>query len=227
MAAHDHGVRASCGGDGGGDRVVTGPSVKVVVVGDGAVGKTSLLVSFIMNRFPTEHVPTVFANYAKEIIVSEEQVNLWLCDTAGQEEYDRLRVMSYPDTDVFLLCFSVTDPKSLHSVTEKWLPEVRFHTPSAQCVLVATKMDLRGNESEIARLAKDSLTQVSTEQGEKLAFELEADGYMECSSLTQDGLHDVFDFATRLALSPSNKKSVSRKGSVAGRGGLLSRCCFV
>jgi len=44
-------------------------AVKVVVVGDGAVGKTSLLVSFVMDRFPTEHVPTVFANYSSECTV--------------------------------------------------------------------------------------------------------------------------------------------------------------
>ena len=57
-----------------------------------------------------------------------------------QEEFDRLRVMSYLDAHVFLLCFSVTDPASLHNVSEKWLPEVRFHCPSAQYVLVATKV---------------------------------------------------------------------------------------
>lgn len=54
------------------------------------------------------------------------QVELALWDTAGQEDYDRLRPLSYPDTDVILMCFSVDSPDSLENIPEKWTPEVNM-----------------------------------------------------------------------------------------------------
>ncbi|KAL8617646.1 hypothetical protein ACOMHN_047892 [Nucella lapillus] len=230
MAAESGAGGVPCGGGGSGDKGdkwSEGEKVKVVVVGDAQVGKTSLLVSFTLNRFPTEHVPTVFANFAKEMTVCGDLVNLWLCDTAGQEEYDRLRVLSYTDTHVFLLCFSVTDPHSLHSVSEKWLPEVHFHCPSAQCLLVATKVDLRDNEEEISRLTKDGLKPVSTEQGEKLAFDLGLDTYLECSALTQTGLTEVYEMAARLALAPTNTPLKRRKTGTMRLKEAVSKPCVI
>ena len=53
------------------------------------------------------------------------QVELALWDTAGQEDYDRLRPLSYPDTDVILMCFAIDNPDSLENIPEKWTPEVR------------------------------------------------------------------------------------------------------
>ena len=56
-----------------------------------------------------------------------------------QEDYDRLRPLSYPGTDVFLLCFSVDSADSLDNIEEKWLPELRHHAPGVPIILVATK----------------------------------------------------------------------------------------
>jgi small GTP-binding protein len=97
-------------------------TIKCVVVGDGAVGKTCLLISYTTNKFPSEYVPTVFDNYAVTVMIGGEPYTLGLFDTAGQEDYDRLRPLSYPQTDVFLVCFSVVGPSSYENVKEK----VRF-----------------------------------------------------------------------------------------------------
>ena len=65
------------------------------------------------------YVPTVFENYVTDIVVDGKVVELGLWDTAGQEDYDRLRPLSYPDANVILVCFSVDRPDSLLNVTEK------------------------------------------------------------------------------------------------------------
>ena len=94
-------------------------TIKCVVVSDGAVGKTSLLITYTTNQFPLEYVPTVFDDYTSTAMMGGKPYNLKLCETAGQEDYERLRPLSYPQTDVFLVCYSVVSPSSYENVKEK------------------------------------------------------------------------------------------------------------
>ncbi|SCU81667.1 LADA_0C00364g1_1 [Lachancea dasiensis] len=177
-------------------------TLKCVVVGDGAVGKTCLLISYTTNQFPADYVPTVFDNYAVTVMIGDEPYTLGLFDTAGQEDYDRLRPLSYPSTDVFLVCFSVISPPSFENVKEKWFPEVHHHCPGVPCLIVGTQVDLRDDKVIIEKLQRQRLRPILPDQGERLARELRAIKYVECSALTQRGLKNVFDEAIVAALEP-------------------------
>ncbi|KAJ4116270.1 GTPase Cdc42 [Fusarium equiseti] len=187
------------------------PLNRCVVVGDGAVGKTCLLISYTTNKFPSEYVPTVFDNYAVTVMIGDEPYTLGLFDTAGQEDYDRLRPLSYPQTDVFLVCFSVTSPASFENVREKWFPEVRHHCPGVPCLIVGTQVDLRDDPSVREKLSKQKMQPVRREDGERMAKDLGAVKYVECSALTQYKLKDVFDEAIVAALEPPAPKKKSHK----------------
>ncbi len=60
-------------------------------------------------------------------MVDKVPINLNLWDTAGQEDYDRLRPLSYPNTDVFLIMFSTVSPTSYQNVRNKWVPEIQHY----------------------------------------------------------------------------------------------------
>jgi Ras homolog gene family, member A len=179
---------------------------KLVITGDGACGKTCLLIVFSRNDFPEDYIPTVFENYVTDIVVDQKKVELALWDTAGQEDYDRLRPLSYPDTHVVLICFAIDQPDSLDNVVEKWNPEVQHFCSGVPKLLVGLKLDLRNDPNTIKELAKVGQKPVSQEQGQAIATQIHAYRYMECSSKTRQGVREVFEHATRAALTAQKTK---------------------
>ncbi|KAI4274696.1 MAG: hypothetical protein LQ337_003750 [Flavoplaca oasis] len=137
---------------------------KLVIVGDGACGKTCLLIVFSKGTFPEVYVPTVFENYVADVEVDGKHVELALWDTAGQEDYDRLRPLSYPDSHVILICFAVDSPDSLDNVQEKWISEVLHFCQGLPIILVGCKKDLRFDQKTIEELHKTSQKPVTPEQ---------------------------------------------------------------
>jgi len=167
---------------------------KLVIVGDGACGKTCLLIVFSKGTFPDIYVPTVFENYVSTIEVDGKSVELALWDTAGQEDYDRLRPLSYPDADVVLICFSIDSTDSLDNVEEKWYPEVRTFCPNLPVLLVGNKRDLRNDRNPRGERL------VTPEEGRRVATKIEAHMYLECSAKFNDGVREIFENAARAAL---------------------------
>lgn len=139
---------------------------------------------------------------------------LSLFDTAGQEGYEHLRPFMYPDSDVILICFSVDSHSSLRNVSNLWLPEVRTHLAKVPILLLGLKSDLRStffdpsvpsNLPEESRFSESPASPshrrpVSYDEGQKVALEIGAKAYFECSAKINQGLTSIFQETARLIL---------------------------
>jgi len=180
---------------------------KLVMVGDGACGKTSLLYVFTKDEMPTSYVPTIFDNYVADMEVENgKQVELALFDTAGQEEYDQLRILMYPDADVVVICYSIDSPDSLMNVVEKWAPEVKHFCPGVPIILCGNKKDLRNNEEVKLKLSSTKQVPVQIEDGIQAAHAIEATSMVECSALTKAGVMQLFETAAQASMKKKSQK---------------------
>ncbi len=141
-------------------------------------------------------------------------------DTAGQEDYNRLRPLSYPATDMFLICFSVVGPDSFQNVLTKWHPEIHHHCPKAKRMLIGTKMDLRNNADILAKLARTGQQPIAQQEAVDMAKQIGALAYRECSALTREGLKQIFDEAIAATLG-------NGKGKGGGGGGKKKVCLLL
>lgn len=182
---------------------------KLVIVGDGACGKTSLLCVFALGQFPRQYEPTIFENYVAEIRLDGRPVLLALWDTAGQEEYERLRPLSYSHAHIILIAFAIDTPDSLDNVPCKWSPELKdICGKRVPVILVGCKRDLRDQAASAAAAATTTATTaslapdryVSQKQGQEMAKTIGAKGYLETSALNNQGVDAVFEAATRAAI---------------------------
>ncbi|KAG2186349.1 hypothetical protein INT43_002787 [Umbelopsis isabellina] len=204
------------------------PRVKLVIVGDGACGKTSLLHVLKYGDFskkschlvfsfqlilPDSQIPTVFDTYVHNIQIDGKTIELALWDTAGQEEYERIRFHSYSRANVVLVAFAIDTRDSLENVTSEWIEEVNERCPDVPIILVGLKKDLR--PVNITRNDRDF---VHSKDAEIVASSIGARDYVECSSLTGEGVLKVFDIATRAGLVSFNLEPpfsiFSSKGNV-------------
>ncbi|KAJ3201870.1 GTP-binding protein Rho1 [Entophlyctis luteolus] len=161
------------------------------------------------------HVPTVFANYVADLVVDGTRMQLSLWDTAGQEDYDRLRPLSYPDSHVVLICYAVDSPVSLANIKEKWISEVLHYCRGVPIVLVACKADIRNDPQIIQALAMENERPVTYEEGKRMAQQIGAVGFVECSSRTGQGVREVFEQAARATM--KKDRGDSRSGYTGGK----------
>lgn len=147
-----------------------------------------------------------------DIFVDNVHIELSLWDTAGQEEFDRLRSLSYDDTHAIMLCFSVESKDSLENIESKWVGEIAENCPGVKLVLVALKCDLRENDdtAEDAEavtavdgqpVRKEKKECITYQQGLEVARRIGALRYLECSAMRNRGVNEAFTEAARVALS--------------------------
>ncbi|XP_063050690.1 uncharacterized protein LOC134445570 [Engraulis encrasicolus] len=185
-------------------------TVKCLTVGDASAGKIELLITYTSKRYPEDSIERECHSLpVVHTMINGEPYTLGLFDTASSSDYDRLRPLSYPQTDVFLLCFAVDSPESFQNISEKWALEVKHFCPGVPFILVATKAELRDDEDVKKRLKKKNQEPVTTEDGKAMAERIGAYAYMECSAKTSRGLREVFDTAI-LAAHPALRSTLKR-----------------
>ncbi|GMG22558.1 unnamed protein product [Ambrosiozyma monospora] len=222
---------------------------KIVILGDGACGKTSLLNVFTRGYFPQVYEPTVFENYIHDIFIDGQPLQLSLWDTAGQEEFDRLRSLSYNDTHCIILCFSIDSMDSLENVKNKWVGEILEHCDGVKLILVALKADLRANDDgdsspkpdETADVDQQQLVNGTTayynngqmkrlvtyEEGLAVAKSIGALRYLECSAMKNRGVNEVFTEAARLALTAKPKGAQAGQAQAGAKDSDKDKGCVI
>ncbi|EAL18640.1 hypothetical protein CNBJ0650 [Cryptococcus deneoformans B-3501A] len=166
---------------------------------DGLSTRTDGLIGY----FPTTYEPTVFENYVEMIQVDDQVVELSLWDTAGQEDFDRLRSLSYADTHVVMICFSAMDSRSQSILSRSQGNPYR-----------PLKCDLREDPGVKERLGRRSLHPVTYDEGLATARAIRASRYLECSAKHNRGVQEAVYEAARVAVG-----SRARGGGSGGRRG--------
>ncbi|KAH7075998.1 small GTPase superfamily [Paraphoma chrysanthemicola] len=180
---------------------------KLVIVGEGASGKTCANIVWTKGYIPEVYVPTVFENYVGDALVDSIHVEMAVFDTAGQEDYDRLRPLSYPNSHIIIITYAIDSHASLDNVLEKWISEVVHFCQGLPIVLAGLKGDLRHDQETVEKLARyHGLEPVTFKEGYDMAKKIGAAAFVECSALTHEGVRAVYETASRLAISHGPSK---------------------
>ncbi|VDI74403.1 cell division control protein 42 homolog [Mytilus galloprovincialis] len=173
-------------------------TIQCCIVGDGMVGKSSIIKSFIEQSTPGDYVATISDSYSGDASFIGVNYTVSISDCTGEHENNELRCSHYKDTDVFVVCYSVTDRESFDSVRTFWLPEIRKVAGKKPVILVATQTDSRGQTGEET---------ISKFEGLELADEIGADHFTECSSVSRRGIPKVFEYSIQSVLKHKKSKS--------------------
>ncbi|XP_008825462.1 rho-related GTP-binding protein RhoH [Nannospalax galili] len=182
-------------------------SIKCVLVGDSAVGKTSLLVRFTSETFPEAYKPTVYENTGVDVFMDGIQISLGLWDTAGNDAFRSIRPLSYQQADVVLMCYSVANHSSFLNLKNKWISEIRSNLPCTPVLVVATQTDQR-------EMGPHRASCINAIEGKRLAQDVRAKGYLECSALSNRGVQQVFECAVRTAVNQARRRNRRRLFSI-------------
>jgi Rho family protein len=183
--------------------------VKCVAIGDGFIGKTTLLMRLCKQELDEKYIPTIFDNHSITSVYNGQTYQIVLIDTAGQEEYSMLRKQFYDSANIFLVCFAVSSTDAFSNVKQLWLPEIEEYS-NASKILVGTKSDLRKDPETIDNLNASGKIFVSSTVAKNFAKSHNMK-YVECSAVTQDNVQEVLKTVLEVhsARSQESKKVIS------------------
>ncbi|XP_019849696.1 PREDICTED: ras-like GTP-binding protein rhoA [Amphimedon queenslandica] len=172
-----------------------------VVVGNYGVGKTSFLYAILNKQIPDKHVPTILESHCMTVKVKDDvDVELVFHDTPGSEDYAQFTQLSLArKADFVLLCFSLVIPASFDSIRNHWINEIRSKLPNVPVVLIGTQLDLRNKPEVVEDLVDCGTPAIDTETGQKLADEIGAIKYIECSAFIPTDTDKIKLAATQIA----------------------------
>ena len=185
-------------------------NIRCGIVGDGNVGKTSLLVTVTTKKFPDYYINGVYDTYTIQINYENIALNIKITDMlAGEEDFVKLRQLEYSQYDIILVCFSLVSPSSYESIKSQWIKEIREFEPNKKIVLIGMKSDLR---DDFSNNSDCEMNPISTQEGQQLKMEINASDYVECSSLRQFNLNGVFESIAKVYLESKSpiKEKVSK-----------------
>ncbi|KAF7318848.1 hypothetical protein HMN09_00220300 [Mycena chlorophos] len=174
-------------------------TIKLVMVGNAGVGKTAMCISQTTGLWP-DYIPTIFGAHAETRVINGKRYCIGFVDCSGSAEYDNFRPLCYPQTDVFVLCYSVRNWASFAQIKTRWVPELKHHCPTVPFILVANQIDTRQDPNTLNLLQDWGSRPVSTTEGLALAKEVGAEHFVECSALTRAGLAEVYSKAIETAI---------------------------
>lgn len=181
----------------------------LLILGDGAVGKTCLLLTYIKKGYPQEYNPTVVDHYTAKVRIFGQRLDIDLWDTAGQEEFVAIRRLSYPGSHVSLICYNTVARSSIDNILSVWYPEIQESCPGLPCVLVGTKEDLKEEAPHLA---------VSDKYARTIQKKIKAYDWIECSAIRyEDREASKIDLAFRTAISCVLDSRLGDKGG----------CCLI
>jgi len=182
---------------------------RLVVLGDGGVGKTALTIQLCLNHFVETYDPTIEDSYRKQVVIDDQPCILEVLDTAGQEEYTALRDQWIRDGEGFLLVYSITSRSTFERV-EKFRTQILRvkETDRVPMVLVGNKCDII-NKRDITR-----------EEGYFLAKRLQCE-FIETSAKTCANVEKAFYTVVRCIR--AQRGGVVRKDG-GGSGGNSKKC---
>lgn len=152
---------------------------KVVVVGEGGVGKTSLILRYTQDRFLGEYITTIGTNFAvKTLNIDGQQIKLQLWDLGGQAQFMRIRSFYYPGARAAVVVYSTAD-RNTFEVVPKWAKEVRNICGDIPLTLLGNKIDL------------DNERRVKKEEGVSRASQINAE-FFETSAKTGELINAAF-----------------------------------
>ncbi|KIM96638.1 hypothetical protein OIDMADRAFT_105789 [Oidiodendron maius Zn] len=185
---------------------------KIVVLGDGGVGKTAMIIRVALEHFVPTYDPTVEDSYRKQVLIDSQPCMLDLLDTAGQEEYTALRAQWIRDADLFMVVYSISSRTSFIR-SERFVSQIRRVKQSTIESSVGgadignlgavVPICLVGNKSD-----RVTEREVSTQEGMALSRQLKCDIFLECSAKTHFNIEKAFYDLVRVYWRKQHKPSV-------------------